>query len=769
MFNINSAEIIIEPFWDKCFSGIRFWNITGVEQPVETKQWWNEISSGIYDDKKYAVSGNGVRVSDSWCGVNFIVMSGRCLKMTREFQTNCENCDELVVSAIVAKGMDIIISAIVDGNDYRKEFNDIMDENKQEFVLPISGKTLETVTMTFSATGDSNGTLQWIMIRNKKLLMEIADFAVTQDENWYPYIKDETFCPTFSPLHNLIINNERLQEIKLNMSEEEKKMLVEMALKYPEPEQFISDYVNFWEDKRFARNKDYSNTILQKAPVIALAGLISKDSGLLRKALRYALAIAKCTNWQDSFICKAPGMIFEHKAFVASLCCEEISIVMDIAGELLTDTGKEYLLRRISEAGLGHINWIVWKYSGDGENIFKNNQLAWFSRGRISAYATLERYWSLIKSYIDLAYDELNSSIKQLILPDGGYDEGIGYFTAVSYMAGIAYWWYASARNIPFWKTVSKEFLKTADLAECLLSMDEEYDVIALSDSKAQADAKSYAFLAASMPKSCWVEMYHRAKKRQNEITTDIPTLLIEPSIPKKFDFVPRNFIYLPHNCIVSSVRETGSGYIKIVQCGGVANANHAHFDKGGFVVQYNGETIFDDPGIGEYGHSVGASMGGAEWHSIVLPIVENEMPMPINPKVDINLVAEGDAKTFHSTVDLLPAWDRYFKRLIRTIISDAPDKITVKDEYQVQSNVTGVKSSLITKLRVECKEDKIYIIGNHTTAILTYPKNCTAHIVTLPEYKGKVYKRIEIRNENKIGDIEVNVFLGLTQSPICR
>ena len=82
-------------------------------------------------------------------------------------------------------------------------------------------------------------------------------------------------------------------------------------------------------------------------------------------------------------ICCFPGSTFEHRCFVQSLCAHEVALLLDLAGELFTDVGRELLLRRIAEEGLGSINFITWKH----EYIFHCNQLAWFTPGRMLGYA----------------------------------------------------------------------------------------------------------------------------------------------------------------------------------------------------------------------------------------------------------------------------------------------------------------------------------------------------------------------------------------------
>ena len=104
------------------------------------------------------------------------------------------------------------------------------------------------------------------------------------------------------------------------------------------PEQMIGDFVNFWGDTRYCRERDYGNTLLGNGPIglaanAAIAGLLLKDKQLLRLSARFALALAMCGRWDDGMICYFPGSTFEHRCFVQSLCVQEIALALDLAGE----------------------------------------------------------------------------------------------------------------------------------------------------------------------------------------------------------------------------------------------------------------------------------------------------------------------------------------------------------------------------------------------------------------------------------------------------
>jgi hypothetical protein len=123
------------------------------------------------------------------------------------------------------------------------------------------------------------------------------------------------------------------------------------------PEKRIGDFVNFWTDTRYCRERDHGNELLTHGPNAAVAGLLLRDKSLLRLGARFALSLAACDHWDDGMICRFPGSSFDHRCFVQSLCAYETAMILDLAGELFTRLGRDFVMRRIAEEGLGAIHY----------------------------------------------------------------------------------------------------------------------------------------------------------------------------------------------------------------------------------------------------------------------------------------------------------------------------------------------------------------------------------------------------------------------------
>lgn len=739
MIPVNTSEVIIEPFWDICFMQLSSWEIKNAEKKIA-----EENPSSIYD-KTENIPGEGFLIRRIWNGLNYTVIKKKSLVMERRFDIECPLYDEVVFDAAVTSNVRLVLTAKTDKGVFSKEYRGD-DEQKKEFTLAIEGQILKSVSIELYADDDADGRFIWLMLRSTKQKEEERKRKIYPDKSWKGYIK-ESCDMSFKPRSGIFAGKEDIDTLRKSISQHNLQHLYNTAKDAAEPEQFCEKFLN--SDKRFSPYEFMDNELLGKAQTIALAGLLCRDSALCKKALRYILTIACCENWTEAFLCGARGMIFEHKAFAPSVACSDIAVVTELCGEMLEERGIRFLLRRLCEEGLARINSIVWKYSGDGENIFKMNQLAWFSNGRLPAYSLLEEYMPAIKPYSKLAFEELVKSINMIILQDGGYAEGIGYFISVSHYCAMALYKYARAHRLDFSKCLPEKFLNTADYVEALVSLDPSVDYIPICDAHPCVSATRYAAVAMMMPGTHWVTLFRRAWERENGFNSDIFTLLIEPQIEKNPPAKYRSFIHLPYCGVVSSVRRLNGELLKILVWGGVHSSAHQHKDKGSFVLQYAGETVFADPGIGEYSHNVGGSMWSEKWHSLLTPVSGEKILHQCNIKSDIIPQANGDGTAFYVKTDVLPAWDNVFHYYTRELISTDPSMLTIRDDYSL-IEYDCAEFSLITPMEVNCSEESVKITGENSITNVILPENTFVNVMTLPEYGNRKYTRISIINNKK-------------------
>ena len=573
---INVAEAIIEPFWDPQISGLSKWRIRPGAR-------------------------HGLRVSQNWCWVNFEWMrrpAGRpALSMSRSFNIPCKGYDKLLVSVQAPVGSTVRLAAVTDKGQ-RSMASTPSPVDRREVALDLKGATVLkrlTIEIDPASDGPALGSFLWIGLQNSAMLD--AHFAQWQgcDPKWDGHLKPASYQPKFVPAYELVTSRREIRAAQrrhaadVMRSGSSAALASAKALDTTAPEAFITDHLHRYTDTRYIRERDYGANFPTDPATAARAGIVLKDPKLLRLAARAALSMAACPTWDESFICDYPIGIYEHRCFNHTAVLSSLVAALDLAGEMFTDAGRDFLLRKIAEEGLGRTNFIVWKH----DYIFRNNQLSAFSAGRILAYAVLERHWQHVTPYLELAYRELVENVEQILLPDGGYAEGPSYFAYGVGTALAALGHYARARGKTLQDVLPTRLSKTENFAACLGSTDESVDFVPFADGSALQSRAWLSTMALLVPEGHWTRLYMKAAARERgEIVRAAP------------DELPP-FIALPNMGCLASHRRLGDEWVKIFVAGTMAGADHQHEDKGGFVLEFAGETFAMDPGTASYGNAL--------------------------------------------------------------------------------------------------------------------------------------------------------------------
>ncbi len=735
---INMAEAIFEPFWDPDLSGLPEW----------------QIADG---------SGHGLQVSQYWCFVNVEwtrkPAHGPALHMQRQCDIDCTGYDHLVVSVMAPETSIFRLTAQTDRGVVSFTAPPA-PTLKKEHAIDLQGSSrIATLTLELVAVaeGPAAGWINWIGLQNAQLLPRYLAQFERFDDAWQGYLKPESYEPTFEPTLGILINGAELER----MRSDHNRLLQERgtspyvtaadAAAQRIPEQRIADFVNFWNDTRYNREREHDRDLLRHGPNAAIAGLLLKDKKLLRLAARYAMSIAMCEHWDDGMICYFPGSNFEHRCFVQSLCVHDVSLILDLAGEMFTDLGREYLLRRIAEEGLGNINFVTWKH----EYIFHMNQLAWFTPGRILGYLTLERYWKHVTPFTEIAYQDLLENLSDSVLPDGGYVEGPTYFRCVARDGGLSLYYYARGRGLDFATILPDSMKRTPPFAEALVSTDAGGDVIPICDGRPQMEQEGVAVMAALLPHSQWVSIFHKSLARSGGIPETVLAWQMSKSIPAHDpDLLP--FVFLPVMGVMSSVRALGDDKVKLFIMGNKAGAGHTHEDKGSFVLEFAGETFAMDPGTCDYANPLSLTLKSCQRHNMLIPTGIVDRPRPQSPlQAEVKPQGHGDAVRLHAIMDVTPGWQGYYKKWIRTWDSPSPNGLTVTDEYELEAG-DGVEFSWNTQQEVEITGNQISLTGKKGKRVITAPDWCSVRVENLPLPGGAVQRRITIGKPGRAGRLEI-------------
>ena len=742
---INVAEAIFEPFWDPALSGFADWQI----EPGTTY---------------------GLRIWQNWCWVSFEwnnrPATGPAVTMSRTVALDLTGYDQLLVSIAAPVGAVVRLTAATEAGP-RTLTAPPAPVRKLELALPLAGATrLERITLEITAgnAGYAAGFINWLGLQNSQLLPQVLRQQRAVDARWPQHLQPETFEPQFVPAYGLALTAEDL--VALRASDAGRDWPV---LSWPAPEELIGDSVNFWGDTRYCRERDHDRLLLTRGLNAAVLGQLRRDKALLRLAARYALAIGMCAHWDDGFICRFPGSAFDHRCFVQSLCAYEVATILDLAGEMFTPAGREFLLRRLAEEAIGAIQYNTWKY----DYIFGCNQLAWFTPGRMLALGVLEKHWPRVRAYREIAWQELNESLQQSLLSDGGYVEGPTYFRCIGRDAGLGLLFYSRAAGVPLESVVPEPMRRCADFAEALISTDDQHDMIPICDGTAFHEALSQASMARILPGSAWTRMWHKTSARPRGATHNDPrhpTNLLDAALALRLGdstaatTAPRPVVFLPDMGVLTSHRQLGGQPVKLFIMGNRAGAGHTHEDKGGFVLEFAGETFAMDPGTTDYSNPLTAALHNCDRHNLLVPVATAGVrPHPQCPlPADVKPRGTGDAVRFTAEIDTTPGWDGWYRHWLRRWDSPAPDRLVIHDDYEL-ANGQGVDFFWQTTLPVSVAGDTVTITGQRGVAIIRAPAGSTVRVEELPYIGDRPQRRIAFRVAELRGHLETLVTLRVT------
>jgi hypothetical protein len=728
---INMAEAIIEPFFDGAISGFPEW---------------------VIDDG----AAQGLVVRQNWCWVAFEwarrSVNHISLRMRREFDVDCSDYDDLLVSVMAPPGAVVKIEVRTDRGTVAGR-SKLFGSVKQEVAVSLRGAArIQGITLEIHSRrdGTATGWFNWIGLRHRRQLKRYEKQWRQFDGRWEKYLQPEAFVPSFKPAYGILVNEAELETVRVQHAamvaagqvspfEAAGRFAAERA-----PEESISDYVNFWHDTRYNRVRDHGKILLTHGPDAAIDGLLRRDPGMLRLAARYALSIAHCEHWDDSFICRLPGGIFEHRCFVQSLCAFDVALILDLAGEMFTWAGKAFLMRRLAEEALGVIAFNVWKY----EYIHHCNQLAWFTPGRMMAMLVLERDWPRVKPYTEQAIAELHASLENVILPDGGYLEGPTYFRCVGRDGLLPLYMHARARGQDPATAIPAVIRRCAAFGEVVISTDESQDVIPACDAGNRHELVSQAMLATALPESAWARMLaHRLPPGTlppyvpqipvQSMTDLLLTLVIAGRLGQKTLPPAVPLVVMPDLGWAASTREFHGQTVKLFLMGNQAKAGHTHEDKGSFVLEFAGQTFAMDSGTTDYSSPFAGLAHQCERHNMLVPVMDGVRPHPQCPlPYDVKPQCTGDGTRFMATIDLTPGWAGFYRRWTRTWSSPAPDRLTIVDDYELERG-SAVDFFWMTELDVVVKGHQITVQGKRGKVTIEAQAGTEVRVDDLPFLRG--------------------------------
>jgi hypothetical protein len=172
----------------------------------------------------------------------------------------------------------------------------------------------------------------------------------------------------------------------------------------------------------------------------------------------------------------------------------------------------------------------------------------------------------------------------------------------------------------------------------------------------------------------------------QHYVGTGIFSFLLGPDQLTEPESVAATFSLLPKTGLTSSYRSAGNRSLRMVFVGSKARPSHAHFDKGGFHIEVDGEAAFVDRGMVRYDDPRVPLLKRTENHNTLAPSFDGITTVE-QMLSDIPLIPEahGDETSFRASLDLAPVWKGSMTRCRRSISSPDLEGWTVEDEGELE------------------------------------------------------------------------------------
>ena len=738
----NVAEAVFEPFWDPQLSRFPEWQV---------------------DDGRR----HGLEVGQFWCWVEFswtrAPRSGPALHMQRSLDLDCGGYDRLLFSLVAPEGAEVTIAVETDAGE--RHCRERAPTLKREYAVELDGAVhIHALRLEITASPDGGtgaGWLNWVGLQNRDLLARHLAAHRDRAQAMERLLQPASVRPRLQPGLEVVITADELAAARrfhgAMVARGERSPFADVVVQALalDPAELVNDVVLMAPDTRYGREREHGVACVGQAAAALQAAVVLEDAELLRRGAELALAVALTPVWDWGFIARFPGSPFEIRAFLQGICSSDLAHALDLAGDLLTESGRQLLQRRLAEDGIGAVNFSAWRH----EYIHHCNQLALFSTGRLAAYGVLRSDWPRVAPYQELAYHELSASLEGIILSDGGFVEGPNYFAGTMARALHALAHHSRSLGAPPHAHLPAALARSDVLAAALVSTDEDTDVIPICDARAVLDSEWLALLAAARPQSDWVTAYRCAERRPGFALTSLYAMAQAERIPAHVP-PPPALVVLAEMGIVASHRPLHGHTVKLLLMGNRAGAGHTHEDKGSFVLEFAGQTFALDPGTCDYSDPYAGLLKHCERHTMLVPAGTDARPHPECPiPADVKPHAKGDGVGFSAEVDLSPGWAGWYRRWRRSWSSPEPSVLTIRDDYELAAG-TGVEWYWQTTLPVTVDGQWIVITGSRGRIRLEAPPAARIRVDDLPLPGGAVQRRIALALDGTSGTIEVTAHL---------
>lgn len=682
LFELNPAESIFAPFHDgHAASQLPLTVTPGRAANFRRDNFWDSTKARWDDCAAGAVAGSFS-----------LPVAGLPARFDRYVFCVVVPADVTVGFFVCRDGAWAALGAPVRGNSLRMEIN-----------LPV-GAPATAVRAEFTALqpGAQMVSLQWWGVADSALLARLENARPEYDAAWAGLILPEAEWPEVKFARGLLFAEGDLPGLKARAASPtwsgHFRIIEERARQSlaRQPEKEIGDYLP-WSDYRYLREREQGLDPWMAEPVLcALVGLVRGDRALMRHALRFLMCFVHTKHWCQSAESRARGSTWDQRCFLEEMAVTTCALVFDWLYFALTERARDLVRVAIWDKGLSILqrDMVKWEY------VYTINQGPWFCRARILGGLVLEPAWPRAKSYVEQAHADMQEGMANYILPDGGVDEGVGYFSVTLHAVLSGLLAYARARGMPIAEVLPPRLAHSGHFVAVMSAMSPGGVLLDGDNSNDRFTGDAIALLAACYPRDVYAKialgtlLQLRGNTYYRQYMIDGPFAFIAgpEEFPEPSCIVP-TFGVLPHTGQLTSRREAAPGRpVRLHLSGCKARASHTHFDKGAFTLELDELPVLIDRGMIRYDDIRGFGLKLTHLHNVLAP--ESAAGAPIGqplPEVPVIPEGEGDGRRLRARINLSPVWAQVMTRCERAILSDTPAEFTVHDRGELRAPQTLV------------------------------------------------------------------------------
>ena len=568
---------------------------------------------------------------------------------------------------------------------------------RDEVTLPIGARPVEAVrcNLTTHAADARMLSLQWWGVAQAALVAGIEAARPRYDGKWEGLILPPESWPDVKLACGLLFNEGDLPALREKRTapywDAHWKLLEERARHFlsRRPEDDLDSFLP-QTDQRYIRAREKGRTTYFSEPVIlGFVGLVNGDRAMGFHALRYLMCMVHTTWWTQSAESRARGSVWDQRCFNEEMAVTAATLLLDWYDFALTPRARLLAQQVLWDKGVAVIERDMMKY----DYVFTMNQGPWFCRARLLAGLYLETVWPRMKPHTELALADIRAGMENYVLPDGGTDEGLGYFSVTLHAVLPGLLAYARARGVDVRTLLPTHFAETAGFLAALSAM-EPGRVLTEGDNTTDfVVGDTIPMLAAIFPGEVYGRVVAACLMQRRPagyfdqyFFEGVLAFIAGPAQLAQPETIVPTFALLGHTGHLTSRRATPAGRsVRLHFVGAKAKASHTHFDKGAFLLELDRTPVLLDRGQVRYDDLRSYTLKRTELHNTLTPVTADGVYLQQAGVIDATIpTGEGDERRLRACIDLAHVWRGVMANCTRELAADGVEEFSVLDRGEL-------------------------------------------------------------------------------------